>query len=103
MTRLPPSSHRDGLAEKPQPRDAAVRKDVQPRVGDGPDVDELALENVRVIRRELRPREDLTPLLRHRAAARREPSVERATLGEVPLEMRRIHLGSNQLPRPSEL
>src|SRR5262249_28415229 len=103
MTRLPPSSHRHGLAEKPQPGDAAVRKDVQPRVRDGADVDELALENVRGIRLELRPREDLTPLLRHRAAARGEPSLQRATLGKVPFEIRRVHLGSNQPPRPSEL
>src|SRR5215831_953709 len=102
MTRLPPSSHRDGLAEKPQPRDAAVRKDVQPRVRDGADVDELAFENLRGIRLELRLRENLTPLFRQRATAG-EPSLERATLGEVPLEMRGVHLDSNQLSRPSEL
>src|SRR5215472_4013529 len=103
MTRLPPSSHRHGLAEKPQPRDAAVRKDVQPRVRDGADVDELALENVRGVRLELRLRENLTPLFRQRATARGEPSLQRATLGEVPLEMRRVHFDSNQLSRASEL
>src|SRR5215813_6280233 len=103
MTRLPPSSHRLGLAEKPQPRDAAVRKDVQPRVRDGADVDELALENVRGIRLELRLRENLAPLFRQRASGGGERSLERATLGEVPLEMRCVDFGSNQRPRPSEL
>src|SRR5262245_49092194 len=103
MTRLPPSSHRDGLAEKPQPRDAAVRKDVQPCVRDGADVDELALENVRGIRLELRLRENLAPLCRQRASGGGERSLKRATLGEVPLEMCCVDLGSNQLPRPSEL
>src|SRR5262252_9149233 len=103
MTRLPPSSHRHRLAEKPQPRDAAVREDVQPRVRDGADVDELALEDVRAMRLKLRLRQNLMPLLRQRATARGEPSLQRATLGEVPLEMCGVHLDSNQLARPSEL
>jgi hypothetical protein len=57
-----PSSRLRGLAEQPQPRDAAIRIDVQSSVGDRAHLRKLAFKDVLQVRLELGARENFPPL-----------------------------------------
>src|SRR5262249_34187998 len=70
--------------EQSQPRDAAIRKNIQPRVSDGVDRPQLVFEQVPRVRLQRRLRQQLDPVLlvvRH---------VDAARAGRVALEVPRV-------------